>query len=74
MKRCYGCMQPIENEKLHTCPYCGASLDLEAVPPQFLQPGTVLQNKFIVGKAIGSGGIWKHIHWLERDAFMQSGN
>ena len=55
MKRCYGCMQPIENEKLHTCPHCGASLDLEAVPPQFLQPGTVLQNKFIVGKAIGSG-------------------
>ena len=57
MKRCYGCMQPIENEKLHTCPHCGASLDLEAVPPQFLQPGTVLQNKFIVGKAIGSGGF-----------------
>ena len=32
-------------------------MDLEAVPPQFLQPGTVLQNKFIVGKAIGSGGF-----------------
>ena len=21
MKRCYGCMQPIENEKLHTCKF-----------------------------------------------------
>ena len=66
MKRCYGCMQPIENEKLHTCPHCGASLDLEAVPPQFLQPGTVLQNKFIVGKAIGSGGFGNtYIGWNE---------
>ena len=66
MKRCYGCMQPIENEKLHTCPHCGAPLDLEAVPPQFLQPGTVLQNKFIVGKAIGSGGFGNtYIGWNE---------
>lgn len=64
MKLCYSCMQQIENEKLHNCPHCGEPLAVGDTSPQFLKPGTVLQNKFIVGKSIGAGGFGNtYIGW-----------
>ncbi len=64
MKLCYSCMQQIENNKLHTCPHCGEPLAVGDIPSRFLHPGTVLQGKFIVGKAIGSGGFGNtYIGW-----------
>ena len=44
-------------ENVHVCPYCGFS---DGQPPQedyFLYPGTILQNRYVVGKAIGNGGF-----------------
>ncbi len=54
---CYTCMEQIEDGKYTKCPHCGADLDLGTVEKQFLPPGTELEGKFIVGKAIGSGGF-----------------
>ncbi|MBR1742468.1 MAG: PASTA domain-containing protein, partial [Lachnospiraceae bacterium] len=56
MRLCYTCMEEVE-DGLEKCPHCGADLGDLAVEPQFLQPGTELEGKFIVGKPIGSGGF-----------------
>ena len=64
MKLCYSCMQQIENDKLHNCPHCGEPLAVGETPSQYLRPGTVLQGKFIVGKALGAGGFGNtYIGW-----------
>ncbi len=64
MKLCYSCMQQIENEKLHTCPHCGEPLTVGETTDEQLRPGTVLQDKFIVGKALGAGGFGNtYIGW-----------
>lgn len=63
MKLCYHCMNQIE-EKLHICPYCGKSLEEESMSAKYLKPGTVLQNKFIVGYPLGAGGFGNtYIGW-----------
>lgn len=64
MKLCYSCMQQIENDKLHNCPHCGEPLTVDDTSSQFLKPGTILQNKFIVGRSIGAGGFGNtYIGW-----------
>lgn len=64
MRLCYHCMQQIKDERLHTCPNCKKSLQLQQVPPRYLKPGTVLQRKFIVGYPLGSGGFGNtYIGW-----------
>lgn len=61
---CYHCMTQIREEKLHICPNCGKSLTADPVSDRYLKPGTVLQNKFIIGYPIGSGGFGNtYIGW-----------
>ena len=56
MKRCMGCMTEIDdNAKI--CPYCGYRQDNEARESYYLAPGTVIQNRYIVGRVIGAGGF-----------------
>ena len=57
MKLCYSCMQPIDDKENTTCPHCGEPLQLSCDTTKFLKPGTVLQNKFVVGKVLGAGGF-----------------
>lgn len=57
MKLCYSCMQPIDDKENTTCPHCGEPLALSCDTTKYLKPGTVLQNKFIVGKVLGAGGF-----------------
>ena len=64
MKLCYHCMQQIKDERLHTCPNCKKSLQLQQVPSRYLRPGTVLQRKFVVGYPLGAGGFGNtYIGW-----------
>ena len=64
MKLCYHCMHQFKDEKLHTCPNCKKSLQLQQVSARYLKPGTVLQKKFIVGYPLGSGGFGNtYIGW-----------
>lgn len=64
MRFCYSCMQQLEEEDLETCPYCGEALEISSDTSRFLKPGTILQNKFVVGKVLGAGGFGNtYIGW-----------
>lgn len=52
---CYFCMKEIEaNTK--KCPHCGNNQDI-ITPPHRLLPGTVLNERYVVGVAKGEGGF-----------------
>ena len=55
MKYCMGCMENIEDEVLQ-CPSCGFMQNNQNVQG-LLQTGTILQNRYIVGRSIGNGGF-----------------
>ena len=55
-KRCLNCMEEIKTTQ--TCPKCGhdnvSSVSESAL---HLPPGTVLQEKYLIGRALGQGGF-----------------
>jgi len=54
-KLCLGCME--ERGAIDICPYCGW---VEGCAPEsalHLPPGTVLQGKYLLGRALGQGGF-----------------
>lgn len=53
-KRCYGCMAPSVGAAF--CPHCGYPTGKENEPHQ-LRTGTVLQEKYLIGKVLGQGGF-----------------
>lgn len=53
-RRCLGCMNEIE-DNTERCPYCGYSKE-DAVPLSILQPKTVLNNRYVVGKPLKVDG------------------
>ena len=67
-KYCMGCMEQYEDE-FDVCPYCGY---LEGTKPEqalHMEPGSILQERFIVGKSIGYGGFGvTYIGW---DALLE---
>ena len=64
MRFCYSCMQQIDDEQQDICPHCGEKLEIEYDNDMCLKPGGILQENFIVGKLIGSGGFGNtYIGW-----------
>lgn len=55
-KRCYGCMKTY-NSTLNVCPYCGYVEGTKPENPMHLACGTILNNRYEVGKVIGYGGF-----------------
>lgn len=55
MKLCMGCMNQIE-EHLSTCPYCGFNETTLRQESYYLDPGTIVGGKYIVGKVMSYGG------------------
>ena len=55
-KRCMGCMSGY-NSELEICPYCGYIDGTPAEEAIHIQPGTLLYDRYIVGKVIGYGGF-----------------
>ncbi len=55
-KRCMGCMEVFDDE-LDVCPYCGYIVGSEPVEAVHMEPGTVLNDRYIVGKALGYGSF-----------------
>ena len=62
---CYHCMNQKGN--MTVCPYCGKSND-DKVAAHHLRPGTVLNKKYMVGRAIGEGGFG--ITYVGRDTML----
>ena len=54
-KYCAHCMGSLTGQEKE-CPFCGESLDYKA-QPHHLTPGTILNDHFYVGKALGQGGF-----------------
>ena len=55
MKLCMGCMNQIEEHET-TCPYCGFNETTLRQESYYLDPGTVVGGKYIVGKVLSYGG------------------
>ena len=56
MKRCLSCFKEYD-DTLHTCPYCGEPDILAPNEPIHLMPGTVLADRYVIGKSVGTGGF-----------------
>ena len=56
MKRCFNCMEP-KDEGVSVCPHCG--YDEEATEERYdqLKPGSLLKDRFTVGRPLGRGGF-----------------
>ena len=66
MQFCYSCMHPLQHVDSSTCPFCGELLQLTCDTTRYLRPGSVLQQKFIVGKSLGAGGFGNtYIGWSQ---------
>ena len=53
---CMGCMNQLYKES-RICPYCGYDSRQKPEMPYFLEPGTILISRYIVGRSIGNGGF-----------------
>ena len=62
---CYGCMEEISKEP---CEYCGWSSQSDDNSSLHLQPGTILQGKYLIGKVLGQGGFG--ITYLAKDIML----
>lgn len=56
MKYCMGCMEQYEDE-YQVCPHCGYVEGTRAEESYYMEPGTILNKHYIVGKVIGTGGF-----------------
>ncbi|MFR5601106.1 MAG: protein kinase domain-containing protein [Lachnospiraceae bacterium] len=70
MNICYNCFSNLEDSTL-PCPHCGFDLEENRKKyPVALQAGTVLNNRYIVGRVLGQGGFG--ITYLSWDTKLQA--
>lgn len=53
---CMGCMRKYDDQ-FDICPHCGYAFDTPAKQSYHIPPGSVLKQRFIVGKVLGFGGF-----------------
>ena len=56
MKRCLNCFGEYA-DVFTVCPFCGYSEGCQSAEGKALKPGTVLRQRYLIGKAAGSGGF-----------------
>lgn len=57
MIKCLGCMEDFEESVGSICPHCGYDQNTGKAENHHIEPGTFLQNRYILGKSIGAGGF-----------------
>ena len=55
MSKCMGCMK--EKGESEVCPHCGYVSPKEQENAAYLPEGTVLQNRYLLGRVLGQGGF-----------------
>ena len=56
MHKCLGCMEEYK-EEYSICPFCGYEQNTPPLEPYHMIPGTVLHNRYTIGKVMGFGGF-----------------
>ncbi len=56
MAICYNCFKEYDAE-LGFCPFCGQNIEELPKDEYLLSPGTLLLDRYLIGKAVGSGGF-----------------
>lgn len=64
---CNNCMKEIDDNSIY-CPFCNATVK-DNCAPHHLKPGTVLNNRYLVGNSIGEGGFG--ITYIGRDTKLE---
>lgn len=66
MKLCLGCMSQYD-EEYDVCPYCGYVEGTEAEEAYHMQPGSLLQDRYVIGRVLGYGGFGvTYVAWDEQ--------
>lgn len=55
-RRCLGCME-LFGDEFEICPHCGYIVGTHAEEAIHIEPGTLLYDRYIVGKVLGFGGF-----------------
>ena len=55
-KRCLGCME-LYGDEFEICPHCGYVAGSVSEEPIHMNPGTILHERYIIGKVLGFGGF-----------------
>ena len=55
-KRCLGCME-LFGDEFEICPHCGYVVGTPAEEAIHIEPGSLLNDRYIVGKVLGYGGF-----------------
>ncbi len=53
---CMGCMKEYDDQ-LAACPHCGYAFNTPAKQSYHIPPGSILRDRYIVGKVLGAGGF-----------------
>ena len=55
-RRCLGCME-LFGDDFEICPHCGYIVGTHAEEAIHMEPGTILHDRYIIGKILGYGGF-----------------
>ena len=56
MNYCYHCLNKLD-DGIDICPRCGCDQSVYVTPPHILAPGTLVNNRYLVGGILGEGGF-----------------